>query len=256
MRVLTLNLNGLRSAARKGFFEWVRGQDVDVLLLQETRVQASQREGAEFQLEGYQSYWLDAEVKGYSGVAIYTRRTPDVVRMGIDWPEFDREGRWIEAHFGQLRVVSLYLPSGSSGEARQQFKFVAMDHLRPYLQALRRDPALHTLIGGDWNIAHRAIDLKNWRSNQKNSGFLPEERAWMETLLGEDGWVDAHRALYPDKAEYTWWSNRGNAYANDVGWRIDYQIIAPELRPALREVVVHRTPRFSDHAPLVVDYQF
>jgi exodeoxyribonuclease-3 len=254
MRVLTLNLNGLRSATSKGFLPWVAAQDVDVILLQETRLQDAQRAVGQFEIPGYHSYWHDAQAKGYSGVGIYTRLRPDVVRSGLDWPEFDQEGRWIEAHFGQLRLVSLYLPSGSSGELRQQFKFVAMARLRAHLDRIRGETGMHTIIGGDWNIAHRAIDLKNWRSNQKNSGFLPEERAWMDALLEPAGWVDTHRSLHPEKVEYTWWSNRGQAYANDVGWRIDYQIVTPGLRNAAREATVYREPRFSDHAPLIVDY--
>lgn len=255
MRILTLNLNGLRSACSKGFLQWVAEQDVDVILLQETRLQAAQRAAAQFEIPGYTSYWHDAQAKGYSGVGLYTRLNPDVVISGLEWPEFDAEGRWIEAHFGQLRIVSLYLPSGSSGDLRQQFKFAAMARLRPHLDRLRAEQGMQTIIGGDWNIAHRNIDLKNWRSNQKNSGFLPEERAWMDELLvPESGWVDSHRTLCPDKAEYTWWSNRGQAYANDVGWRIDYQIITPALRDSLRGVQVYRQPRFSDHAPLIVDY--
>lgn len=254
MRVLSLNLNGLRSATSKGFLDWVVQQDVDVILLQETRLQEAQRAGGQFELAGYHSHFHDAQAKGYSGVGLYSRARPDVVRCGLDWPELDHEGRWIEAHFGGLRIVSLYLPSGTSGELRQQFKFGVMARLREHLDRLHAESGMQTIIGGDWNIAHRPIDLKNWRSNQKNSGFLPEERAWMEALLSEPGWIDSHRFLYPDKAEYTWWSNRGQAYANNVGWRIDYQLVTPGLRNALREVRVYREPRFSDHAPLVVDY--
>lgn len=252
MRVMTLNLNGLRSAASKGLFEWLPAQDCDVLLFQETRTQAAQRPDHQFQLPGYQRWFSDAGAKGYSGVAIYARIQPDEVSTGIVWPEFDGEGRWIEARFGDLHVVSLYLPSGSSSELRQGFKYVALERLRKHFDGLRKDR--HFIIGGDWNIAHRPLDLKNWRSNQKNSGFLPEERAWMDELLGPCGWVDSFRVLHPDAPIYTWWSNRGQAYAKDVGWRIDYQIISPGLKDKVRSALVHRTPRFSDHAPYVVDY--
>jgi len=254
MRIASLNLNGLRSAASKGFYNWAQQADVDVFLLQETRLQAAQRSKGEFALDGYQQHFHDAEAKGYSGVAIYTRKQPDEVIHGLGWPEFDREGRWIEARFGKLSLVSLYLPSGSSGAARQQFKFETLDRLTQHFAALAADGRGY-IMGGDWNIAHRAIDLKNWRSNQKNSGFLPEERAWMERLLGVDGWVDSFRALHPDLAAYTWWSNRANAYANNVGWRIDYQIISPGLKHALAAASIYRAEKFSDHAPYLVDYQ-
>jgi len=185
-------------------------------------------------------------------VAIYARRPPDEVVEGIGEAAFDSEGRWLEFRYGGLSIISLYLPSGSSGEARQQFKYRTLDWLARHLQRLAAE-GRHCIVCGDWNIAHRPIDLKNWRGNQKNSGFLPEERAWLDQLFAGP-WVDSFRVLAPEAPVYTWWSNRGQAYANDVGWRIDYQIVSAGLRGHIRQVQVHREPRFSDHAPYVVDY--
>jgi exodeoxyribonuclease III len=238
MKIISLNLNGLRSASNKGVLPWLAEQDADVICLQETR---------------YHHAFSDASAKGYSGVAVYCKARPDQCIAGIGVAEFDDEGRWIEAQFGDLSVVSLYLPSGSSGEHRQAIKFKALDWLKAHFAKLKASGRRY-IIAGDWNIAHQEIDLKNWRSNQKNSGFLPQERAWMTALLQDQAWVDTHRALKPGIAEYTWWSNRGQAYANDVGWRIDYQIASPNLRGVAKRAEVFRAPRFSDHAPLVVEY--
>ncbi|WP_045226681.1 exodeoxyribonuclease III [Methyloterricola oryzae] len=255
MRIITANVNGVRSAARKGFFQWLAAQDADVACLQETKVQAEQLNDPVFWPEGYSIYYLDAEKRGYSGVAVYCRREPDEVIQGLGWPDMDAEGRYLEVRFGNLSVVSLYLPSGSSSEERQAVKFSFMERFLPYLQECSGSGRDYVFCG-DWNIAHRNIDLKNWRSNQKNSGFLPEERAWMDRLFGEEGWVDAFRTLNQEPEQYTWWSNRGQAWAKNVGWRIDYQVISPSLRPALRATAIYKDERFSDHAPLTVDYGY
>ncbi|MFN9740059.1 MAG: exodeoxyribonuclease III [Pseudomonadota bacterium] len=253
MRIITANLNGIRSANDKGFFDWFARQKADVLCLQETKAQRHQLTDPAFFPKGWHAHFHDAEAKGYSGVAVYSRREPDAVIDKLGWAPFDAEGRYLEARFGDLSVVSLYLPSGSSGEDRQAFKFQVMDWL---LQRMRewRASGRRWVLCGDWNIAHTPLDLKNWRSNQKNSGFLPEERAWMDRVLGEAGWVDAHRTLKPGVAEYTWWSNRANAWAKDVGWRIDYHVVTPDLAPVLRAAKVYRDKKFSDHAPLTIDY--
>ncbi|OZB72608.1 MAG: DNA-(apurinic or apyrimidinic site) lyase, partial [Lysobacterales bacterium 13-68-4] len=190
--------------------------------------------------------------KGYSGVAIYARREPDAVLTELGWDEFDNEGRYIEARFGKLSVVSLYFPSGSSGEERQQFKFRAMDWIAPIFDGWLKSDRQY-VICGDWNIVRSEKDIKNWKSNQKNSGCLPEERAWLNGLV-ERGWVDSYRSLRPEGEDYTWWSNRGRARENDVGWRIDYQIVSPALRARLRDCSIYRDQRFSDHAPYTVDY--
>lgn len=255
MRVITLNANGIRSAGRKGFFTWLTRQKADVVCIQETKAQEGQLTDAIYHPRGFHCYYHDAEKKGYSGVAIYSRVQPDRVVIGLDWPEFDVEGRFLEVQIGKLSVVSLYLPSGSSSELRQQVKFNVLDRLMPYLRGLRRKRREY-IICGDWNIAHKEIDLKNWRGNQKNSGFLPDERAWMDTLFGAAGFVDAFRLVDPRPEQYTWWSNRGQAWAKNVGWRIDYQVITPGLASQVRAARIYKEQRFSDHAPLIMDYDW
>ncbi len=254
MRVITCNLNGIRSAARKGFFHWLRRQKADVVCLQELKAQVDQLADNVFWPPSFRCYYHPAERKGYSGVGIYCRREPDEVVEGVDWPEFDREGRWIEARYGNLHVVSLYLPSGSSGEERQQVKFRVLDRLLPYLIE-RREAGQEMIICGDLNIAHRKEDLKNWRGNQKNSGFLPEERAWMDRLFGEEGgFVDAFRRVNQETDQYTWWSNRGRAREKNVGWRIDYQVTTPAIADRAVDASIYKRKWFSDHAPLTMDY--
>ena len=265
MRIVTFNANGLRSAASKGFFDWFAGQDADVLCVQETKAQEHQLTGEAGTKngccpDGYKAWFRDATTKkGYSGVAIYSRREPDEIRTAIGWEAFDEEGRYIEARFGNLSVVSMYVPSGSSGELRQGFKFEVMGWLKPILEQWR-DSGRDYVLCGDWNIVRSALDIRNWKSNQKNSGCLPPERAWLNGRICEDGgsdgtgWVDTYRALHPEGQDYTWWSNRGAARAKDVGWRIDYQLATPSLRERLRACAITPSPRFSDHAPFAVDY--
>lgn len=254
MRIITINLNGIRSAVKKGFLLWLAQQQADVICLQETKAQEHQL-GEIIHPEGYYSYFFDAEKKGYSGVGIYTRHKPDKVITGLGWETADKEGRYLQIDLGSLSVVSLYLPSGSSGAERQAIKF---DFLERYQQKLIeiRQQGRDVIICGDWNIAHKAIDLKNWRGNQKNSGFLPEERAWMDKVLGEFGFIDAFRVVNQQPDQYTWWSNRGQAWAKNVGWRIDYQIVTPGLKDKIRAVDIYKEQRFSDHAPLIVDYDY
>ena len=253
MRIITLNCNGLRSAASKGVFDWLSAADADVICLQETRAHADVRgKHGGFLMAEMDAYFEDSHRPGYSGVALYCRRRPDELIRGMGVADFDAEGRWLEARWDDLSVVSLYLPSGSSSEARQGFKFESLEWLGAHLQQLA-DSGRRVIICGDINIAHRAIDLKNWRSNQKNSGFLPEERAWMDQLFAGH-WRDSFRLLEPDKAAYTWWSNRGRAWDNDVGWRIDYQILSANLADSVKAVSIYRDQRFSDHAPYTVDY--
>lgn len=255
MRIITLNANGIRSAARKGFFTWLEKQNADVVCLQETKAQAAQIEESLFWPEGLQCYYLDAEKKGYSGVALYCRREPDEIIQGLGWPDMDAEGRYLEARFDNLSVVSLYLPSGSSSEERQQVKFSFLDRFMPYLRQCALS-GREWILCGDWNIAHKNIDLKNWRSNQKNSGFLPEERAWMDELFGPELWVDAFRVVNQEADQYTWWSNRGQAWAKNVGWRIDYQVVSPTLKDKILAASIYKEERFSDHAPLTIDYAY
>ena len=254
MRVITANLNGIRSAGRKGFFPWLYRQRADVVCLQETKAQVDQLTEEMLAPRGFHGYFHDAEKKGYSGVALYARRQPDRVIMGLGWPDVDAEGRFIQADFGNLSIVSLYLPSGSSSEERQAVKFDFLDRFLPVLRQMRTDGREYILCG-DWNIAHKEIDLKNWRGNQKNSGFLPEERAWMTTVLEDVGFIDVFRGLNPKPDQYTWWSNRGRAWEKNVGWRIDYQLATPAIAGQARKERIYKDKRFSDHAPLIIDYE-
>lgn len=266
MRVISLNANGIRAAHRKGFFQWLSRQRADFCCIQETKAQVDQLTDPAFHPRKHHSFYVDAQKKGYSGVAMYSRHEPTrVIRSlreaaGEDapdtldgWDEFDAEGRYLELQFGNLSIVSLYLPSGSSGEHRQAAKFRFLDLFLPHLQR-RQAGKRRYILSGDWNIAHKNIDLKNWRSNQKNSGFLPEERAWMDTLIHETGYVDTFREINDKADQYTWWSNRGQAWANNVGWRLDYQIASPSLVQTARRERIYTTKRFSDHAPLIIDY--
>ncbi len=253
MRIITLNCNGIRSAARKGLFRWLPRQRADVVCLQETKAQEHQLDHGDFRPRGYNAFYFDAEKKGYSGVALFSRSEPDEVVRGFGVEEFDREGRYLEARFGRLSVVSLYVPSGSSGPHRQASKYRFMDAFLPYLKSLKRRRRDY-LLCGDFNIAHKPIDLKNWRSNQKNSGFLPEERAWLDVVFGSVGYVDTFREVDPRPEQYTWWSNRGQAWARNVGWRIDYQVASPSLAGKARRARIYKDQRFSDHAPLIMDY--
>ena len=254
MRVITLNVNGIRSAAAKGLFPWLARQDADVVCLQEVRAHEHQFDGHGIELPGYHAAFHPAERPGYAGVALYSRSKPERVIRGFGVDEFDREGRYLEAQFPGLSVISLYLPSGSSGPERQASKFRFLESFQPHLRSLRRRRR-QAILCGDWNIAHKPVDLRNWKANQKNSGFLPEERAWLDTLFDDTGYVDAFRSVNTEPDQYTWWSNRGAAWAKNVGWRIDYQITTPGLAGAARAAQIYKAKRFSDHAPLIMDYE-
>ena len=253
MRVISINLNGIRSACNKGLLPWLSQQHADVVCLQELKAQAADMTAEMLAPPGFHGYFHYAEKKGYSGVGIYSKQKPDAVIVGLGIAEFDSEGRYLEAQFGNLSVISLYLPSGSSGEERQAVKFKFMQYFMPHLRALFAS-GREVLICGDWNIAHTEKDLKNWKGNKKNSGFLPEERAWLTELFNQVGFVDVFRKLHPELEAYTWWSNRGQAWAKDVGWRIDYQIATPGLAQKAVATSIYKAERFSDHAPLTVDY--
>ena len=255
MRIITLNANGIRSAERKGFFTWMQQQNADVVCIQETKAQTHQLTTDPFYPAGYHCFYHDAEKKGYSGVALYCREPPTQVINGLGWSDIDTEGRFIEAQFGNLSIISLYLPSGSSGEDRQAVKFSFLERFMPYLKSLSQNGRDYILCG-DWNIAHKNIDLKNWRGNKKNSGFLPEERAWLDQLFADDHWLDAFRLINQEAEQYTWWSNRGQAWAKNVGWRIDYQIINATLKGRVTATSIYKEERFSDHAPLIMDYDY
>lgn len=255
MRVISINLNGIRSAYNKGLLPWLSQQNADIVCLQELKAQAGDLSADMLNPDGMHGYFHYAEKKGYSGVGIYCKQKPDKMIVGLGIPEFDSEGRYIEAQFGNLSVVSLYLPSGSSGEERQAVKFKFMAAFMPHLRDLYLS-GRDVLICGDWNIAHTEKDLKNWRGNKKNSGFLPEERAWLTELIDSVGYVDVFRKLHPELEAYTWWSNRGQAWAKDVGWRIDYQFATPAIAGKAKSTGIYKEQRFSDHAPLMVDYDY
>jgi exodeoxyribonuclease-3 len=253
LRIITLNLNGIRSAVSKGLLDWLAAQKADVVCLQEVKAQLPDLAPAILNPHPYTGHFSCAEKKGYSGVGLYTLRRPDKIISGFGSKEFDAEGRYLRADYGRLSVISAYLPSGSSSEERQQAKFRFMREFMPHLAELKAG-GREIVFCGDWNIAHKEIDLKNWRGNQKNSGFLPEERAWLGEVFDRLGWVDVFRLLDPRPAQYTWWSNRGQAWAKNVGWRIDYHISTPGIAAKAKQAAIYKAQRFSDHAPLTIDY--
>ncbi len=269
MKVISINVNGIRAAARKGLYEWLKKVDADVICLQELKAQPDQIEDELYHPAGYYSYFHCAEKKGYSSVGIYCKQKPDAIHMGLgaiskdDWSDVDAEGRYIQVDYKGISIASLYMPSGSSKEERQLFKYDLMERFEPVLKSMLRKRREY-IICGDWNIAHKKIDIKNWRGNQKNSGFLPEERAWMDWLFSDSDnarekplkFIDAFRVINQKEHEYTWWSNRGQAWTNNTGWRIDYQVVTPGLKDKIitGSDVIYKDERFSDHAPLIIEY--
>lgn len=253
MRVITCNTNGIRAAQRKGFFEWLATQNADVVCIQETKAHVDQLDPLVFSPTNYHCVYNDAERKGYSGTAMYSRVKPRAVTSRLGWDPVDSEGRYLQFDFDKLSVISLYVPSGSSGDAAQERKEIFMRHFYDHLATLRRKRR-EFIICADWNICHQEIDLKNWKPNQKNSGFLPHERAWLDSVYDTLGWVDAFRLVNPKPDQYTWWSNRGQAWAKNVGWRLDYMVVTPGLAPKTQAANIYRDQRFSDHAPLTMDF--
>ncbi|MDY7539937.1 exodeoxyribonuclease III [Undibacterium sp. RTI2.1] len=254
-KIISANLNGIRSASKKGFFDWMQQQQADFVCVQELKAQADDMTADFLMPHGYHGNFHYAEKKGYSGTGVYSKATPDKVEIGFGSPEFDAEGRYVRCDFGNLSIISVYCPSGSSSPERQEAKFRFMALFYPHLLDLISQ-GRELVICGDWNIAHKEIDLKNWKSNQKNSGFLPEERLWMTRLFDEQGWVDVYRRLHPDTTgeAYTWWSNRGQAWANNVGWRIDYHVATGGIAAKAKTAAIYKDQRFSDHAPLIIEY--
>ena len=261
-RLVTLNLNGIRSAANKGFEAWAASVAADCMGVQEVKAQAADVTGRFDTVDNMRGHFHFAQKKGYSGVGLYSRKEPSAVITGLRCDEFDPEGRYVEAQFDnpkrrslqKLSIISCYFPSGSSGEDRQRAKFRFLAKMTPHLLQLKAEREF--ILVGDVNIAHKEIDLKNWKSNQKNSGFTPEERAWMTHALDELGLVDVFRTLNPHPEQYTWWSNRGQAWANNVGWRLDYHLATPGIAARAKAEHIYLEQRFSDHAPLVIDYVF
>ena len=269
MKIISANLNGIRAATRKGFYDWLPKVDADIVCLQELKAQEDQIEGEPYHPKGYHTFFHCAQKKGYSGVGIHCKQEPDNIEYGLGkgFEDIDSEGRYIQADFGNLSVASLYMPSGSSKEERQEFKIDMMARFETKLNDLAQS-GRQVVVCGDWNIVHKVRDIKNWRANQTRSGFLPEERQWMDWLFGETepelaggrggnaGFHDAFRLINDEDEQYTWWSNRGQAWANNTGWRIDYQVISDALKDKViaNSELIYKDERFSDHAPLVIEY--
>jgi exodeoxyribonuclease-3 len=257
-RLVTLNLNGIRSASDKGFVPWAEQTGADCIGVQEVKAQAADVAGRFDQVAGMPGHYHFAQKKGYSGVGLFTKKAPSDVKVGFGSKEFDAEGRWVETRYDTAKrkfsVISCYFPSGSSGEERQEAKFRFLAKMFPHLVKLKAERDF--ILVGDVNIAHHEIDLKNWKGNQKNSGFLPEERAWLTKLFEKAGLVDVFRTLNGKPEQYTWWSQRGQARAKNVGWRLDYHIATPAIAAKARREEIYLGQRFSDHAPVVIDYDF
>lgn len=255
MRIVSLNANGIRAAARKGFFDWLRYQRADFVCIQETKAQIDQLQDQVFHPAKYHCFYHDAERKGYSGTALYSRMEPDSVIRGMGHKAVDQEGRYLEVRIGKLSVISVYLPSGSSGDVRQNFKLKVLKKFQTHLESLVAQ-GRELVVCGDWNLARSEADIRNWRGNLKSPGFTPEERAWIANLVDKVGFVDAFRELPQKEHQYTWWSNRGGCWDKNVGWRIDYQVCSPDFKDRVRGTRVYRDKRFSDHAPLIFDYDY
>jgi exodeoxyribonuclease-3 len=257
-RLVTLNLNGIRSAAEKGFVQWAEQVGADCMGVQEVKAQAADVAGRFERVAAMSGHFHFAQKKGYSGVGLFTRKAPSEVKIGFGSREFDAEGRWVETRHDTAKkkfsVISCYFPSGSSGEERQLAKFRFLARMYPHLVKLKTEREF--ILVGDVNIAHHEIDLKNWKGNLKNSGFLPEERAWLTKLFDKAGLVDVFRTLNDKPEQYTWWSQRGQARAKNVGWRLDYHIATPAIAATAKREEIYLGQRFSDHAPVVIDYDF
>lgn len=251
LRIVSYNLNGIRSAINKGLTDWLKESSPDILCIQETKAQPDQVDVADFVRLGYTDYWHSAEKKGYSGVLIFCREKPDHVEIGMGHSDYDREGRVIRADFGEISVLDVYIPSGTTGDIRQDVKMEFLDNFLAYLTQLRKSrPKL--LVCGDFNIAHNEIDIHNPKGNKNNSGFLPEERAWVDKFL-ESGFVDSFRHMNPEATIYSWWSFRSNAREKNLGWRLDYHMLTLELAPHLSGAGIINEAKHSDHCPVWVD---
>ncbi|QES55058.1 exodeoxyribonuclease III [Streptomyces venezuelae] len=263
LTVTSVNVNGIRAAAKKGFGAWLAGSDADVVCLQEVRAEEGQIPEEVRTPEGWHTVFAPAAAKGRAGVALYTRRAPERVRVGFGSEEFDTAGRYLEIDLPGVTVASLYLPSGQAGTEKQDEKYRFMGEFLAYLAELKVRAAAdgrEVVVCGDWNICHQEADLKNWKTNRKNAGFLPEEREWLGKVYSEAGYVDVVRELHPDtEGPYSWWSYRGRAFDNDAGWRIDLQVATPGLAAKAVKAFVERAEthpeRWSDHAPVTVVYE-
>ena len=253
MRIITLNVNGIRAAVRKGLFPWVLAQRPDIVCLQETKAQEHQLPPEALEVPGFAGYFVDAQKKGYSGVAIYARKEPNRIVRGLGWPDMDAEPRFLRVDFGELSIASLYIPSGTSGPHRQAVKYDFLDRFLPELQRMRGDDRRY-IVCGDYNIAHKDIDVFSPRSCANVTGFLPPERAWFERVVKGVGFVDAFRVVNQAPKEFTWWAGWPKAWQNNLGWRIDYQLISPQIENTVQSAAIYKGQRFSDHAPVTIDY--
>lgn len=253
-RVITANVNGIRSAAKKGFFEWLASVNADVVCLQEVRASESQLTDSVYHPSQYFYRHNEAQKKGYSGVSLYALKKPLEIVSSLGFDTVDNEGRYLHFEFEKVIIISIYFPSGTSGEGRQVIKYDFLEKILPHFEKLAKTSKKSLIICGDVNIAHTKADIKNWRSNQNTSGFLPQERAWLDVVFGPASFVDAFRVLNQESDQYTWWSNRSRAFENNVGWRIDYHIVTPDLKDKIQRVEIYKAQKFSDHAPLIIDY--
>lgn len=255
MKIITVNVNGIRAAERKGFFNWLKTENADIVCLQEIKAQEAQLD-ARFYPENYHCYYHPAQKKGYSGTAIFAKNQPDKIIKQSLWEDMNFEGRIIQADFGDLSVFSIYIHSGSAKQERQDLKMEFLtQRFMPYLQKIKTDKR-KMIFCGDVNIVHKRRDIKNFNGNKNHSGCLPEERAYLDELFENMGFIDAFRQINDEDEQYTWWSNRGQAWANNTGWRIDYQILSPNLKNTVKAANIYKTQRFSDHAPLIISYNF
>ncbi|MBN8701887.1 MAG: exodeoxyribonuclease III [Bacteroidetes bacterium] len=253
-KIITYNVNGIRSAMSKGWIDWLKSVNPDIVCLQEIKANVEQIDTKVLEDLGYAHYWHSAEKKGYSGVAIFSKQKPTHVEVGCGIQKYDAEGRVLRVDYGDVSVMSVYMPSGSSGDERQAFKMVWLDDFQKYIDKLKKTRP-NLIIAGDYNICHKPIDIHNPISNANSSGFLPEEREWIDTFM-KSGFVDSFRVFNQDPHHYTWWTFRANARAKNLGWRIDYQLVSESLKSKLKRAVILPEAKHSDHCPMLIEIDF